>query len=407
MIKLKEDNLNRAVKDDNTFEKVAEKVAVLLEANAPLIDENGLFPKENLTALKDSGLMGLLVPTKHGGLGGSIFELSRVAQILSSACLSTSMIWAMHSQQVATLINHGDSNLHKTILPNIAKGDFIASVTTEYGKGGRLLSAESALIKDGLYYKLHRSAPVVTGGEYGDYYLITMRSSEDSGSNDVKLVLIKRTELDLNLENTKWDSLGMRGTQSVSVEINSVISNENIINNNVDFQYIAQKTMIPVGHIAWVSCWLGATKGVVEKVIRMIRNPKTRPSTINLKSELLLEKIARIRMKIDVVDTFLNETIKEYNDYLNLKDIHVTSPKNRKFNIKINTLKILGSEQLYTAVNELIDLIGLASGYLKNDVVPLERTLRDLRSASLMYNNSRLLNSNGRLSLLDTNLIKV
>ena len=48
-------------------------------------------------------------------------------------------------------------------------------------------------------------------------------------------------------------------------------------------------------------------------------------------------------------------------------------------------LKVLASEQLFEVVNRLIQLAGLRYGYLKNSTVPLERTMRDLRSASLMY----------------------
>ncbi|MEE6146316.1 acyl-CoA dehydrogenase family protein [Bacillus cereus] len=398
-------NEQETIYDLTYYKNAAKKVASILDKHAVTVDKEACFPEESLMALKESGLMGMLVPKEYSGNGASITSLSTVAQILAGSCLSTSMIWAMHCQQVATIINHADEMLKQQVLPNIAQGDFVASVTSEYNKGGHLLTANSALEKIDDLFQLDRQAPIVTGGAYGDYYLVTMRADEESHKSEVKLVLVKRDEAEIDIDKIKWDSLGMRGTQSVSLKLSSCIKEVQIINKIEKFQTIAQKTMIPIGHIAWVSCWLGATKSVFSKVLKAIRHPKTRPNTLDLKSELFLEKLARIRIKIDTVDTYLNQILYDYNQYLNNFSIEISNQDNRNFNIKINTLKIIGSEYLYEAVNELIDLIGLSIGYLRNDFAPLERTLRDLRSASLMYNNYRLLTANGKLALLDTNLL--
>jgi alkylation response protein AidB-like acyl-CoA dehydrogenase len=40
--------------------------------------------------------MGLMVPPQYGGLGGTMVQFVKVAEILAKACPSTSMIWGMH-----------------------------------------------------------------------------------------------------------------------------------------------------------------------------------------------------------------------------------------------------------------------------------------------------------------------
>jgi hypothetical protein len=52
-------------------------------------------------------------------------------------------------------------------------------------------------------------------------------------------------------------------------------------------------------------------------------------------------------------------------------------------------------------VDGLMEVAGLATGYRRTPESPLERIFRDLRSASLMYSNDRLLLASGRLGLLD------
>ncbi len=73
--------------------------------------------------------------------------------------------------------------------------------------------------------------------------------------------------------------------------------------------------------------------------------------------------------------------------------------------IQINNLKITASEMLHEAVDEMINLAGVKYGYTKNESIPLERTLRDIRSARLMYRNDLLLIANGKLCLFEKSLL--
>jgi acyl-CoA dehydrogenase len=69
--------------------------------------------------------------------------------------------------------------------------------------------------------------------------------------------------------------------------------------------------------------------------------------------------------------------------------------------IHVKTLKILAAERTLAAVDALIELVGPAMGYLRTSPIPLERNLRDLRSATLNYADDRLLIANGTLVLPD------
>jgi alkylation response protein AidB-like acyl-CoA dehydrogenase len=68
----------------------------------------------------------------------------------------------------------------------------------------------------------------------------------------------------------------------------------------------------------------------------------------------------------------------------------------------MNALKVTASEQCLAAVDELIEVVGMRHGYLKDSSLALERALRDLRSAALNYSNDRLHAVDGALVLLDS-----
>ena len=377
----------------------ADAVAAVLAEHARSVDAEGVFPVEGLEALRGSGLMGLVVPREYGGLDGSCSLLSRVARVLATNCLSTAMIWGMHCQQVAVLVDHACAQLKERVLPAIARGElYIASITSERGKGGHLLTAFAPLTyEDGLAV-MRRDAPVVTGGAHADAYLTTMRADPDAPPGDVKLVYADRSQVAVD-ERTPWSTLGMRGTESLGISLDGRVPPEQIVDAERGFEEVAITTLIPVGHIAWASCWLGAATSVYRQVIALLRDPRQRRE-YDLHSELFVTRLAEIRMRLDVAGAYLNQVVAEYEDAR--RGLHpVEAIYAPSFQIHINTLKVHVSDSLFKAVDELMQLVGLRHGYSKASPIPIERTFRDLRSASLMYSNDRLLIANGKLSLLD------
>ncbi|HEU4962901.1 MAG TPA: acyl-CoA dehydrogenase family protein [Bacilli bacterium] len=378
---------------------VAREAAEEIATRASTVDEEGQFPVESLAVLRKAGLMGLIIPQEYGGIGASIHLMSQVAQILAGACLSTGMIWAMHLQQVACLIDYADESLKSRLLPRIAAGEvFVASVTSERGKGGHLLTALAPLDVDGDQVVINREAPTCTGGAQGDGYLITMRRDEDSNPSDVVLVYAEREQLDLTLQ-SGWQSLGMRGTQSIGLTLQGQVPCDQVLKAEEGFGQIALTSMVPVGHIAWASCWLGATQEAFRQMQRLLRDPKTRQG-YPLQSDLFMEKWARIRLELDTVAAFLDKAVRDY-EAMREEQAEYSAYKAHGYNIQINNLKVLASEKLYETINRLVQLAGLRFGYLKQNGTSLERTLRDLRAASLMYSNDRLLLANGKLALMD------
>jgi acyl-CoA dehydrogenase len=368
----------------------------LFAERAGRVDTAGDFPADNLDALRASGLMGLLVPTGYGGGGGGVGDLAEAARIMAGGCLSTAMIWAMHCQQVDALVRHATPELRDELLPRVARGEvYIASVTTEAGKGGRLTSAEAALEHTGATLALHRDAPVVTGGEHADGYLVTMREAPDAPDSRVSLVYADR-DLTKTEVYGSWNALGMRGTRSVGMRLSANVPVRNVVGGPGAFRAVATDSMIAVGHIAWAACWLGAAQSAFGQVVSLLRSPN-RPRSVDPRSDLTTERLGRTRMDLDLVGAYLHQVTAEVARHRE-QGLSIDTPP---VQIHLNTLKVTAAELTYAAVDRLVQLCGLSVGYSKDSAVPLERHLRDLRSAALNYSNDRLLTATGSLALLD------
>ncbi|GAA3434167.1 acyl-CoA dehydrogenase family protein [Kutzneria kofuensis] len=373
----------------------------LLAANAATVDREARFPAENLDALRAAGLLGLLVPEDHGGQGLGLADLVTVAQRLAGGCLSTAMILAMHCQQVDVLVRHAGPRLRAELLPRIAAGEvYLASVTTEAGTGGHLLSADASLERGGAdgaataeaSIRFRRDAPVVTGAAHADGFLITMRDGPDQGEHAVSLVYADRADLDIERYGA-WNPMGMRATESGAVRLAGAIRPDQVVGPPGGFRAVALDSMIPVGHLAWSACWLGAARAVFSALVRHL----ARDGRTDVASPLVRERVARIRLDLELVSAYLGR-VREEVERVRARAAPCDAPS---LQIHLNSLKIAASELTYRAVDRMVQLAGMSVGYSADSAIPLERALRDLRSAALNYSNDRLWTATGGLCLLD------
>ncbi|OPH47997.1 hypothetical protein BC351_39095 [Paenibacillus ferrarius] len=372
----------------------------LLEMHARDVDTSNRFPKESIEVLKRLGLMGITIPETYRGHSADLSTVIKVAKILSGSCLSTGMVWAMHMQQVSVLNDFASEPLKQRILNRIVNGEmYIVSVTSEYKKEANLFTSSAPIHRLNGEVLIERKAPTATGAAHGDAFLITMQEENEQSTSNVVLVFAEGKQVDRSTFNS-WNAMGVKGTQSSGVSLSGAVPSDQLLGPEDGFEQIAMCSMIPLGHILWAACWLGAARSALHKMIHIFRNPKTRQD-FNIQSDLFLERLAQVRLKMDMVEAYLSQFVIDYEQRRNRYGVKVDGFSAPSFKIALNNLKLIASRYLYEAVDELVQISGLKYGYANNEMVPLERTLRDLRSASLMVNNDRMLIANGKLSLFD------
>ncbi|MEW1762004.1 acyl-CoA dehydrogenase family protein [Streptomyces cyaneofuscatus] len=368
------------------------RVAAVAGAHVVRTDRDATFPVEALAELRRTGLLGLLVPEAYGGLGGSTDDMVSVGIALGRVDMSVAMIFAMHCQQVAALVRYAGDRLREEVLPEIAAGRlYLASITTEAGKGGHLLSSEAGLTAQDDELLLDRFAPVVTGGEYADGFLVTMRSPAAVSPNQVSLVYAHRDQLTIE-RSGDWQPLGMRASHSVALRLTGSVPGHQVVGEHGSFRTIVTTVFGPMAHLGWAACWLGTAAGALSRVVKMLRGPESR-GRFDLGSELLLTRVSTARRRLDAVHALLERTqrVVASADDLSLPRIQLL----------LNGLKITAAEECHRAVDGLVDAVGMRHGYLKDSPTRLEQALRDLRSAALNYSNDRLHLVDGNLALLD------
>jgi acyl-CoA dehydrogenase len=369
--------------------RVAQEVA---RRYASSVDSDDRFPTEAIEALRDAGLLALLVPQVAGGMGARFSDACEVAMTLGRECVSTALIWAMHSQQIAIIADHALDQWHDTLADVAARGALVASATTEPEKGGSLLLARAALQLEGDRVRVDRPSPVVSYGGEADYYLVTMRRGAAHPETDVCFVLLSEGDGRVTGD---WKAMGMRGTRSVSMRFEAEVREDRVLKK--DFRQIVISTAIPAAHLAWTSAWYGAARGALDRFVALLRDDARERR--RFASDLFCSRLAEARLSLDLLESLLRGLIRRYES-MRGEPAPPCAYEDPEWTIALNGLKVAGSRISYATVDLLIEAAGLTRGYLRDETLGLERVFRDLRSASLMVNNDHLLQMNAKQMLM-------
>jgi len=362
------------------------------------IDDQCRFPQENIEALHAENLMSLFIPKALGGTPSNYQEYCHISSILGEYCLSTALVWVMHTLQVALLADYAVDE-QAEVLQDIAKnGRLLASVTTEFDKGSSLLNVKSPLEFEGDKMLVKRKTPISSYGEHAHYYLLTMRASVDAPSSDTRLVLLKRGDKGSISAHGKWKAMGMRGTSSIPMSFDVEVANTTMLSK--PFHMLAMQSMGPVSHLGWTSAWYGAASGAYRRYIKLARQGVARGNNL-FKSDLFTYRLAQLRVSLDLTQSMISHLASKYDD---MRDNSAPAAAYEDVGLKIlvNNLKVASSKLMFEVADGLIELAGINFGYRQGHDLALERLFRDLRSGALMYNNDQILAANGKLVLLES-----
>jgi acyl-CoA dehydrogenase len=383
--------MNAASQQDVAFldgiRRIAQEVAA---GHADDVDKAARFPFEAVAALKEERALSALIPTELGGDGVSFEAIAEGCMELGRTCAATSMVFAMHQIEVATMLRHTDgSPWFENYLTDVAEGQrLIASVTSEIGTGGDVGSSIAA-VEQGASGMLtfEKQAPTVSYGAHADDFFTTLRRSPDAEPSDQVIVLTRKEQTTLDPMGI-WEPLGMRGTCSPGFVVRAEFAPEQILPG--PFAQISAESMLPITHVLWTHVWLGIANDAFDRARAFVRAAARRdpgkplPSATRLSHLLSDLTLLRSEVRCGLEDF----TRADREDLASLS-----------YALRFNNLKIAVSEQAPLVCQGALAVCGIA-GYRNDTPYSIGRNLRDSMSACLMIANERIHATNASLLLL-------
>jgi alkylation response protein AidB-like acyl-CoA dehydrogenase len=212
----------------NSAWEAAEALRPTFAERAAIHDKDGSFPEADFDDLRAAGLLGLMAPTRLGGIGASFAEYAEVAMALGAGSGSTALIFNMHASVTGALALT-DEDLARalgvpesffaardTVLRGAVAGRLFAVAMSERGAGSRLSKVTTSYEQVGGGWHITGAKTFCSGAGHADAYLVVARRGDQISQFLVPAgpgVEVIPT----------WDSLGMRATCSHDITLDVVV----------------------------------------------------------------------------------------------------------------------------------------------------------------------------------------
>jgi alkylation response protein AidB-like acyl-CoA dehydrogenase len=181
------------------------------------VDRSGTFPRGNIDALGQAGVLGMLSAQDVGGSGLGLGEAARTIELLSGACGSTAMVVLMHFAAVPVIEANGPSDVRQAI----ASGKHLSTLAfSESGSRSYFWAPLSTATRLNGHVRLDASKSWVTSAGQADSYVWSSRPLAADGPMTLWLVPARAEGLSLG---DSFDGLGLRGNASTPVAARDVV----------------------------------------------------------------------------------------------------------------------------------------------------------------------------------------
>ena len=209
----------------------ARRLAPGFAARAAGHDRDGSFPADDFADLRQSGLFGLMVPSRLGGMGAGFADYAAVAYELARGNGATALVFNMHASVTGALSGVTDELAEALGLPGsaleardgflkaAAAGSWYAVAMSERGAGSRLSQLSTAYEAVDGGYHIKGAKTFCSGAGHADAYLVAARNAADQSQVSHFVV---PAGAGLRVEPT-WDALGMRATGSHDLHVDATV----------------------------------------------------------------------------------------------------------------------------------------------------------------------------------------
>ncbi|HWU34681.1 MAG TPA: acyl-CoA dehydrogenase family protein [Methylovorus sp.] len=190
----------------------AEQLAAYLAKTAAERDVQGGTPYAQRDAVRQSGLLKLLIPVEWGGLGGNWSQLYRIIRTIARADSSIAQVFAFQFLMLASVRLYATETQWQTLWRETAEKNLW------WGNALNPLDNRTIATPAGDHYLFHGQKSFCSGATDSDR-LIVSAIEADTGRFLVAAVPTSRAGIALHHD---WDNMGQRQTDSGSAEFTNL-----------------------------------------------------------------------------------------------------------------------------------------------------------------------------------------
>lgn len=230
--------VERMTDDERARALAVDAVLPAIREHAAFADKAAELPRSNVETLRAAGLLGLVVPRAHGGLGGGLRDLAAATYALATACPSTALAYFFHCSSAsrgllplealeAGLFSEDEAPTVRAFAERLLRdmGErrlWLANFASESLKTAAsaiTIATEATPTDGGFRISGTKSFGCSTG--VADRYLVTAKIAGTSTAEGLALFFVERDAPGVS-ERARWDAVGMRGTATHGIVLKDV-----------------------------------------------------------------------------------------------------------------------------------------------------------------------------------------
>lgn len=154
----------------------------------------GIVSREFWRAAGNAGLLGIGVPTEHGGAGKPDFRYAAIlSEELIRAGVTAPGIVAHNDVLASYLATRTTLEQRARWLSGLCSGELVAAIAlTEPSGGSDIAAMRTTAVRDGDAYVLNGRKTFITNGENADVVLVAARTADRPGTQGISLLVVER-----------------------------------------------------------------------------------------------------------------------------------------------------------------------------------------------------------------------
>ncbi|MFL4985229.1 MAG: acyl-CoA dehydrogenase family protein [Xanthobacteraceae bacterium] len=155
---------------------------------------DGTFPRDNLRALAELGVLGIAVPEQYGGLGLPVLDTALVLEEIAKVCYPTAMaVLGEVGVQTRIIAIYAPESIKARILPGVCSGEHILAICmTEPDAGTDVASYRTNVDVAGDRLLLNGVKTLISRADEADVFVVFTRVDRTPGREGIGCVLVEK-----------------------------------------------------------------------------------------------------------------------------------------------------------------------------------------------------------------------
>ena len=338
------------------------------------VDEEERFPLETVEKMAKTGLMGIPVPVKYGGAGGTNLMYGMAVEELSRVCGTTGVVLSAHTSLCcAPIMENGTEEQKMKYLPRLASGEWIGAFgLTEPNAGTDAAMQQTTAVLDGDQYVLNGNKIFITNAVYAHVYVIFAMTDKSLGNKGISAFIVEKGTPGFSI-GKKERKMGIRGSATTELVFEDCrIPKENLLGQQGKGFAIAMKTL-DGGRVGIAAQALGIAQGAMDETIKYTKERKQFGRSISQFQNTQFQ-MADMETKVQAAR-------------LLVRSAHWKKDNGMPYSVDAAMAKLFAAE---TAMEVTTKAVQLHGGYGYTREYPVERMMRDAKITEIYEGTSEV-----------------